>query len=279
TDFFIFNVKAKMHLNSLVLPTLCLMGVAIDCFTANIAPNNILCADSGAGPCIDDVDDGVPTETETETETETVGSSYLGCFSDLPDARIFTFGASTAAMTADACLMLCADSAYYGTQYSEECWCGAKGADYDANGEGVCDMPCGGDADEICGGFWAMSVYENDDDDGEIDDPSYLGCYSNPAESRVFVQDIPSAAMTAELRQDSGIASLKLLAELKGWDLVEKLHSIGVTNPGELARLLEEEDPFQIAVDSPDRFQCPASEADRFSLPDIRDHVREKDFK
>ncbi|CAM9726146.1 unnamed protein product [Ectocarpus sp. 12 AP-2014] len=80
-------------------------------------------------------------------------------------------------------------------------------------------------------------------------------------------------------RQDSGIASLKLLEGLKGWDLVEKLHSIGVANPGELARLLEEEDPFEIAVDSPDRFQCPASEADRFSLPDIRDHVREKDFK
>ncbi|CAM9874882.1 unnamed protein product [Ectocarpus sp. 13 AM-2016] len=28
-------------------------------------------------------------------------------------------------------------------------------------------MPCGGDADEICGGFYAISVYENGADDGE----------------------------------------------------------------------------------------------------------------
>ena len=49
-----------------------------------------------------------------------------------------------------------------------------------------------------------------------------------------------------QLRQDSGIASLKVLEGLKGWDLVEKLHSIGVANPGELARLLEEEDPFEV---------------------------------
>ncbi|CAB1104288.1 unnamed protein product [Ectocarpus sp. CCAP 1310/34] len=133
-----------------------------DCCTSNIASNGILCADSGAAPCIGDVDDDVSTETETETETEPVGSSYLGCFSDLPGSRIFTFEAATYTMTADACLALCADSAYYGTQYSEECWCGAEGADYDANGAGVCDMPCGGDADEICGGFYAISVYEND---------------------------------------------------------------------------------------------------------------------
>ncbi|CAM9620491.1 unnamed protein product [Ectocarpus sp. 6 AP-2014] len=229
-----------MHLTSLVLPTLCL-GVAIgvttaqtcdnglagvsngdicctlgcgtcggagcstregftgdDCCTANIVANNVLCADSGAAPCIGNVDDEVPTETETET----TGSSYLGCFSDLPDARIFTFEASAAAMTADVCLALCADSAYYGTQYSQECWCGAEGADYDANGEGVCDMPCGGDANEICGGFYTMSVYEIDVDDGETEETeetSYLGCFSDPADSRVFVENISSDAMTAEI--------------------------------------------------------------------------------
>ncbi|CAM9126243.1 unnamed protein product, partial [Ectocarpus sp. 4 AP-2014] len=246
----ICNPKAKMHLTSLVLPTLCL-GVAIgvttaqtcdnglagvstgvycctlgcgtcggsgcssraaglngdDCCTSNIASNGILCADSGAAPCIGDIDDDVPTETETETETETVGSSYLGCFSDLPGSRIFMFEAATYTMTADACLALCADSAYYGTQYSEECWCGAEGADYDANGEGDCTMRCTGDTDQICGGYNAMSVYEINSDDGEtddvdggeIDDPSYLGCYSDPADNRVFVQDISFAAMTAEV--------------------------------------------------------------------------------
>ncbi|CAM9879724.1 unnamed protein product, partial [Ectocarpus fasciculatus] len=162
-----------------------------DCCTVNIAANGIQCADSGAAPCMGDVDvDVLPTAMPTVAET--MGSSYLGCFSDLEDARIFTFQASTAAMTADACLALCAGSTYYGTQFSEECWCGAEGADYDAHGASdACTTACAGDADEICGGFYAMSVYENDVvDGGEIVDPSYLGCFSDPADNRVFVQDI-----------------------------------------------------------------------------------------
>lgn len=36
---------------------------------------------------------------------------------------------------------------------------------------------------------------------------------------------------------------------------------------------------LQVAVQSPDRFQCPADEADRFSLPDIRDHDKEEAYK
>lgn len=32
-------------------------------------------------------------------------------------------------------------------------------------------------------------------------------------------------------------------------------------------------------MDSPDRFQCPTSKADRFSLPDMRDHNTEEEFK
>lgn len=36
---------------------------------------------------------------------------------------------------------------------------------------------------------------------------------------------------------------------------------------------------LQVNVDSPHRFQCPPEEADRFSLPDIRDHDKEEQFK
>ena len=89
-----------------------------------------------------------------------------------------------------------------------QCWCGAEGADYDVNGASdACTMSCAGDPDEFCGGFYAMSVYQNDvddGDDGEIDEPSYLGCYSDPADNRVFVQDISSDAMTAEVSARPG---------------------------------------------------------------------------
>lgn len=70
------------------------------------------------------------------------------------------------------CAELCVGSAYFGTQYGGECWCSGPEAnsafntDYAALGEGVCDYTCTGHADnsfiaEICGGFFANSVYAN----------------------------------------------------------------------------------------------------------------------
>lgn len=56
------------------------------------------------------------------------------------------------------------------------------------------------------------------------------------------------------------------------------LFELGVENPGELARLLEEEDPLNVSVESPEDFVCPPKD-ERFSEPDLRDHQREKDFK
>lgn len=70
------------------------------------------------------------------------------------------------------CAELCVGSAFFGTQYSVECWCSgpesdsAFNTDYAALGEGVCDYVCAGDTEnsfisEICGGFFANSVYAN----------------------------------------------------------------------------------------------------------------------
>lgn len=46
-----------------------------------------------------------------------------------------------------------------------------------------------------------------------------------------------------------GDDTVGLSAELTGWALVEKLYSIGLDNPGELARFLEEEDPFKVKTE------------------------------
>ncbi|CAB1114637.1 unnamed protein product [Ectocarpus sp. CCAP 1310/34] len=140
--------------------------------------------------------------------------SYLGCFSDPAENRVFEWQSSTSAMTADVCSELCSGSDFYGTQYSTErqtshsalatttlphsfdattkiipnvrrsfqfnkCWCGDN-VGYAINGPGDCAMPCSGNSDEICGGSYALSVYSND--------PDYLGCWSDPhsAETRLF---------------------------------------------------------------------------------------------
>ncbi|CAN0353187.1 unnamed protein product, partial [Ectocarpus sp. 6 AP-2014] len=116
-------------------------------------------------------------------------AAYLGCFSDPADSRVFEFGSSDSAMTAEVCSGLCSGSTFYGTQYGTECWCG-NNEDYDANGDGFCDISCSGDSDEICGGFYSMTVYENLESD-------YLGCYSDPADDRVFERIASSDDMTA----------------------------------------------------------------------------------
>ncbi|CAN0158496.1 unnamed protein product, partial [Ectocarpus sp. 13 AM-2016] len=72
-----------------------------------------------------------------------------------------------------------------------QCWCGDNEG-YDANGDGVCEMSCSGDSDEICGGFYSMTVYENPESD-------YLGCYSDPADDRIFERMASSDDMTAEV--------------------------------------------------------------------------------
>ncbi|CAM9231942.1 unnamed protein product [Ectocarpus fasciculatus] len=76
---------------------------------------------------------------------------------------------------------------------------------------------------------------------------------------------------------------VEIPGELTGWDLVERLHYIGLDSRADLARLLVEPDPFKasniIAVDSPDKFECPDREADRFSLPYLRDHDKEEAFQ
>lgn len=53
------------------------------------------------------------------------------------------------------------DKALFGLQYGTECWCSGSKSGYDKYGKGnKCDMPCGGDSEQMCGGRFAMEVYE-----------------------------------------------------------------------------------------------------------------------
>ncbi len=62
------------------------------------------------------------------------------------------------------CIEYCSGQGYYyaGTQWGSECWCGAEDSAYDTYGPGTCDYPCSGDDSQICGGYYAMSVYPSE---------------------------------------------------------------------------------------------------------------------
>jgi hypothetical protein len=90
----------------------------------------------------------------------------LGCFKDQGDPTgtngrdLNGFVLNSPGMTTALCTQTCADKGfqYAATQYAIWCFCGAT---YGKSGPASnCDMKCGGEAKEICGGAWANSVYQ-----------------------------------------------------------------------------------------------------------------------
>ncbi|CAM9763309.1 unnamed protein product, partial [Sphacelaria rigidula] len=93
------------------------------------------------------------------------------------------------------CATLCEGSAYFGTQFGKECYCGPASDDFDSLGEATCTMSCSGDANETCGGRLAISVYEY---------TGYAGCFMDNVTDRVltgssFVDNDMTAEVCAEL--------------------------------------------------------------------------------
>ena len=92
---------------------------------------------------------------------------YLGCYVDesnrvLPDARM-NDDQMTIQMCRDFCHRETGPMRYAGVQYTRECFCGIEGSNYNRLGrtwDSECDMTCGGNPNEICGGEWRMSIYD-----------------------------------------------------------------------------------------------------------------------
>jgi hypothetical protein len=69
--------------------------------------------------------------------------------------------ASTSAnnMTPQVCSNFCSSYRFYGVEYSSECYCGnsiASSAVVASN----CTDTCAGISSQICGGGWAMNIFE-----------------------------------------------------------------------------------------------------------------------
>ncbi|CAM9766583.1 unnamed protein product [Scytosiphon promiscuus] len=136
-----------------------------------------------------------------------VPDGFLGCFTDSKDDRALSEKILSAdEMSAAICKPLCEGSEFYGTQFSNECWCG-NAEDYGKLGEGECDMVCAGAEDgELCGGLDAISVYENDvvvvTDDPVGLPSSYVGCFADSSTEGRILGTAPvlrSTDMTAEV--------------------------------------------------------------------------------
>jgi hypothetical protein len=96
--------------------------------------------------------------------TATGAGGYVGCFVDQGDpaglAGRDLQGAmfSSATMTVESCASSCAGFTHYGLENGTQCFCGTLGS---PPGSAGCDMACGGNASEVCGGYWALQAYKH----------------------------------------------------------------------------------------------------------------------
>lgn len=122
------------------------------------------------------IDDVVVTITQTVTRTHTAGVSNsaatavttftsLGCYSDsstrvLSGKEFVNIGDHQ--VTTTACIEYC-DAAGFslaGTEWGKQCFCGNELVGSSKVPDDTCHMPCEGDSSQICGGDWALTLYE-----------------------------------------------------------------------------------------------------------------------
>lgn len=101
-----------------------------------------------------------PTTIGGGSPAPLAAGTYLGCFSDPNNPfNLDGYLERSAENTPQRCIAICQAQgfAYAGVEYGQSCLCGDS---YDQFGPATnCDMPCTGDASQMCGGYNANSVY------------------------------------------------------------------------------------------------------------------------
>ena len=93
--------------------------------------------------------------------------SYAGCYTDNLNPRslgttgILFAGLGVGEVTSSACIAYCAANGYNiaGTEFGSQCFCDNALTNSEVAPASVCDMPCQGNATEVCGGAAALSVF------------------------------------------------------------------------------------------------------------------------
>ncbi|RMD39851.1 hypothetical protein DV735_g5278, partial [Chaetothyriales sp. CBS 134920] len=137
--------------------------------------------------------------------------TFLGCVTDPINPRALSdaYYHSSTAMTTEYCAASCSTYAFFGTEYSGECFCGntlAAGST-NASSSAECNMACSGDASEICGGPSRLSLYENTaystPQSPSFSGYIYQGCYTDSVANRSL----------AAARTDSNAMTIQLCAQ------------------------------------------------------------------
>ncbi|KAJ3067414.1 hypothetical protein HDU98_009369, partial [Podochytrium sp. JEL0797] len=94
---------------------------------------------------------------------ETISYTDLGCFEESTPRMLENRIEVSEDMTVDKCARLSAAAGFhlFGLEYGVECWANEGFVTFPVPSD-RCDMRCSGDSDAMCGGSWALNVYQND---------------------------------------------------------------------------------------------------------------------
>lgn len=108
-----------------------------------------------------------PTSTSPSTTSGLPsGWQYKGCYIDNANGRVLPFQLpDNSSLTVESCVQSCYQLGYSvaGAEYSTQCFCGNAiyAGGVLASSDTDCNMPCGGNAKEMCGAGNRLSTYSN----------------------------------------------------------------------------------------------------------------------
>ena len=99
------------------------------------------------------------TSPSSSSASPTTTWVYVGCNVDSSSRSLSAATTSSSSMTPSACQAYCLNAGYplAGTEYSDECYCGASLATNQTST--ACTMACAGNSSLTCGGPYALSLY------------------------------------------------------------------------------------------------------------------------
>ncbi|KAG9312683.1 copper radical oxidase [Chiua virens] len=130
--------------------------------------------------------------------------TYAACYVDNADGRVLGNEYDNSTTTVESCIAYCSASNYTiaAIEYSTQCFCG----DYLINGavkapDSDCNMACGGNSAEACGGSNRLSVYTSTGNVTALPIPTiqntnlpgswtYKGCLPEPSSTRMFPYEL-----------------------------------------------------------------------------------------
>lgn len=138
----------------------------------------------------------IGTTCASPPTSQTPAWTPIGCYTDSVSSRTLNAAQNydTKGMTTESCAAFCKSYKYFGTEYSQECYCAnslGPQSTVAANAGQSCNMACTGDSTETCGGSGYLNLYQNPLSNLPVSPTTvgsynFVGCYTDSQTNRTL---------------------------------------------------------------------------------------------